>query len=64
MDFMNREKLLPDKAAIEIKLRKFREDLQAKIDLIQASLDKDVRRAKALDSEHRKRLVSENRSKH
>lgn len=54
------KKLLSDREFVETELRKLREDLQAKTDSIQASLDVEVARTGALHSDHVHLLVSEN----
>lgn len=59
MDAKDREKLLADKPANDTEFRKFWEDMKARFDTIQASLDDEMKRAKALDSELVKLLVFE-----
>lgn len=58
-DAKDSEKLFADKAAVDSESRKFWEDMQAKIEFIQASLDDPLKCAKAKDSRRVKLLVSE-----
>lgn len=53
------ENILTDKVVCEAKFQKIPKDMQTNIDLIQASLNNEVKRANVLDSKRVKLLVSE-----